>query len=61
MDGLGRVFGKLGIPFNGTLGINAKSEHRKDRTPYQQVFNNAQKDLVAKAFAKEIEMHGYVF
>jgi hypothetical protein len=61
MDGLGRVFGKLGIPFNGTLGINAKSEHRKDRTPYQQVFNDAQKEIVAKAFAKEIEMHGYVF
>jgi len=61
MDGLGRVFGKLGIPFNGSLGINAKSEHRKDRTPYQQVFNEAQKDLVAKTFAKEIEMHGYVF
>jgi hypothetical protein len=61
MDGLGRVFGKLGIPFNGSLGINAKSEHRKDRTPYQQVFNDAQKDLVAKVFAKEIEMHGYVF
>ena len=61
MEGLGRVFGKLGIPFNGTLGINAKSEHRKDRTPYQQVFNDVQKDLVAKAFAKEIEMHGYVF
>jgi len=61
MEGLGRVFGRLGIPFDGTLGIRAKSEHRKDRTPYQQVYTEAQKDLVAKMFAKEIEMHGYVF
>jgi hypothetical protein len=61
MDGLGRVFGKLGIPFNGTLGINAKSEHRKDRTPYQKVYTEAQKDCVAKVFAQEIQMHGYKF
>jgi hypothetical protein len=61
MEGLGRVFGRLGIPFNGSLGINAKSEHRKDRTPYQQVFSPAQKDYVANVFAQEIEMHGYVF
>lgn len=61
MDGLGSVFGKLGIPFNGSLGVKAKSEHRKDRTPYQQVYTEAQKDYVARVFAKEIEMHGYVF
>ncbi len=43
MDGLGRVFGKLGIPFNGTLGINAKSEHRKTRVPYQQIYTEGAK------------------
>jgi hypothetical protein len=61
MEDLGSVFGKVGIPFNGTLGIQAKSGHRKDRTPYQLVFTEAQKTLIARAFAKEIEMHGYVF
>lgn len=61
MEGLGRVFGRLGIPFSGTLGINAKSGHQKTRTPYQQVYTESQKALIARAFAKEIEMHGYTF
>jgi hypothetical protein len=61
MDGLGGVFGKLGIPFNGTLGVNAKSEHRKDRAPYQQIYTEAQKETVARHFAKEIKLNRYVF
>jgi hypothetical protein len=61
MEGLGRVFGRLGIPFAGTLGINAKSGHQKTRTPYQQVYTESQRAIIAKAFAKEIEMHGYTF
>jgi hypothetical protein len=61
MEGLGRVFGRLGIPFNGTLGTNAKSEHRKDRRSYKEVYTEAQKDIITRAFAREIEMHGYVF
>lgn len=60
-DDLGRVFGKLGIPYNGTLGVKAKSEHRKTRAPYQQVFTESQRDLVARVFATEIQMHGYTF
>jgi hypothetical protein len=58
---LGEVFSRLNVPFDGTLGINAKSEYRTDRTPYQQVFNEEQQRLVEKAFAKEIELHGYRF
>jgi hypothetical protein len=61
MTDLGRVFAKLGIPFNGTLGSKAKSDHRKDRRPFQEVFTPEQRDLVADAFAKEITMHGYTF
>jgi hypothetical protein len=61
MEGLGRVFDRLGIPFSGTLGVKAKSEHRKTRAPYQQAYTEPQKDLVARVFAKEIEMHGYAF
>jgi hypothetical protein len=58
---LSEVFSQLKIPFSGTLGVSAKSEYRTDRRPYQQVFNDAQRRIVEKAFAKEIELHGYRF
>ena len=58
---LGEVFSQLSIPFDGTLGVAAKSEYRTDRTPYQEVFNDKQRRIVEKAFAKEIELHGYRF
>ena len=58
---LSEIFSQLNIPFNGTLGVSAKSEYRSDRTPYQQVFNDSQRRIVEKAFAKEIELHGYHF
>lgn len=61
MDELGSVFHRLGIPFDGSLGIKAKSEHRRDQTPYQDLFSAEQCDIIAKAFAKEIKMHGYSF
>src|SRR5499427_11067953 len=37
---LGEVFTQLNIPFDGTLGVAAKSEYRGDRRPYQEVFNH---------------------
>ena len=58
---LREVFAQLNIPFDGTLGVAAKSEYRADRRPYQEVFNHHQRQIVAKAFAKEIELHGYGF
>jgi hypothetical protein len=58
---LSEVFAQLHIPFQGTLGIAAKSEYRSDRRPYQEVFNDEQQRIVEKAFAKEIELHGYYF
>ena len=58
---LSEVFSQLNIPFNGTLGVSAKSEYRSDRRPYRQVFNDSQRRIVEKAFAKEIELHGYRF
>ena len=58
---LGSVFNDLGIPFNGSLGVHAKSEHRKDRRPYQEVFSAKHKTKIETAFAREIEMHGYQF
>jgi hypothetical protein len=58
---LGEIFAQLKIPFEGTLGVAAKSEYRSDRRPYQEVFNDQQRRIVEKAFAKEIELHGYRF
>ena len=58
-DELKTVFGMLGIAFSGTLGVRAKSDHRTDRRPYQEVFTAKQKTIIEEVFAKEIEMHGY--
>jgi hypothetical protein len=58
---LGEVFARLNIPFDGTLGVSAKSEYRKDRRPCQGVFNDVQRKIVEEAFAKEIKLHGYRF
>jgi hypothetical protein len=58
---LGEVFSQLEIPFEGALGVQAKSEYRTDRRPYQQVFSDEQRKLVERAFAKEIALHGYHF
>ena len=61
VDELVDVFQELGIPFNGSLGVRAKSEQRKDKRPYQEVFSLEQRCVIEKAFEKEIEMHDYIF
>jgi hypothetical protein len=61
IDDLAEVFSKLNVHFEGSLGIRAKSEYRTDHTPYQLVFNAEQRKIVEKAFAREIELHGYRF
>jgi hypothetical protein len=58
---LGEIFAQLRIPFDGNLGVTAKSEYRADRRPYAEVFNDQQRRIVEKAFANEIELHGYRF
>lgn len=61
MDDLGRVFQDLGIPFAGDLGVRAKSDYRKDRRPYQEVYSEKQRDFVARLFAREIALFDYHF
>ena len=36
-EGLKTIFNDLGIPFNRTLEIYAKSNYRHDKKPYQKV------------------------
>jgi hypothetical protein len=61
LEELGEIFGNLNIPFDGRLGVTAKSDYRADRRPYHDVFTDHQRRLVQQAFAKEIELHGYQF
>ena len=58
---LGEVFAMLGIPFDGSLGVNAKSEYRIDRRPYREVYTRRQAELVGRAFEVERALHGYEF
>ena len=58
---LWEVFGQLGVPFDGTLRVYAKSEYRSDRRPYQQIYNPRQAEIVRQAFAPEIALHNYEF
>jgi hypothetical protein len=60
-DELGNVFGQLGIPFDGSLGVNAKSEYRADRRPYRDVYSRRQAELIGCAFEVERRLHGYEF
>lgn len=58
---LTEVFARINVPFEGTLGVRAKSEYWTDRTPHQSVFSDEQRRIVDKAFVREIELHGYRF
>lgn len=58
---LAEIFAQLKIPFDGTLDVAAKSEYRANRQPYQETFSEEQRKLIDRAFAKEIELHGYRF
>ena len=61
MQDLGAVFGLLGVPFEGSLHVNAKGEYRTDRRPYHEVYTEAQRWRVEQVFAWEIRTHGYRF
>jgi hypothetical protein len=55
------IFDRLGIPFKGSLGVQAKSEYRLDRRPYQEIYTEEQKVIVQTVFDREIRMHGYQY
>jgi hypothetical protein len=56
-----QIFNMLGIPFNGSLNTRAKSDHRRDRMPYTQVFTTKHINWIETIFADEIKMHGYTY
>lgn len=59
--GLKEVFEQLGLPFNGSLGVHAKSEYRTDRRSYQEILTLHQAEKIRNIFAVEIALHGYRF
>lgn len=61
IDELDVLFRRLGIPFNGSLGVKAKSSYRKDKKPYQEFFTKKQVNVIRKVFQKEIAIHNYQF
>lgn len=61
MAELGCTFSMLGIPFDGSLHVNAKSEFRTDKRPYNEVFTEEQARYIGQVFAKETDLHGYHF
>ena len=58
---LGEVFGQLGVPWPGTLGVRAKSGYRKGPAHYREWYTPSQRDQIAEAFAEEIREFGYAF
>jgi hypothetical protein len=60
-DELRVVFAMLGVPFDGSLGVHAKSEYRTDRRPYREVYTRAQAALVGRVFDAERRLYGYEF
>ena len=58
---LQEVFDRLGIPYGGDLGVQAKSGHRTDRRPYSEMFSEEQRRTIAAVCADEIALHGYEF
>jgi hypothetical protein len=58
---LADIFALLRLPFSGNLDVRAKSEYRSDRSPRHEIFNETQRRLIERAFAREIELFDYRF
>ena len=60
-EDFGALCRRLGIPWEGSLGVNAKGDYRSDRRPYTEALTTEQSDRITKIFQREIDMHGYRF
>ncbi|MAG32248.1 MAG: hypothetical protein CL908_15300 [Deltaproteobacteria bacterium] len=58
---LDSVFGMLGVPFDGSLGVRAKSGYRPEGQSYREALSDRQRRDVARIYADEIRLHGYEF
>lgn len=60
-DAMGDFCSRYGIPYEGTLGVRAKGDYRKDRRHYSEVLEDRHLKRIDEVFRKEIDMHGYTF
>lgn len=58
---LASIFDRLGIPFDGDLGIHAKGNYRKDRRSYQDVLTQEQAKVIEDIHHQEIKLLGYKY
>lgn len=58
---LDEVLHSLGVPFSGSLDVNAKSEHRRDKRSYRDVLTARQGKSIGDLFSTEIALHGYTY
>ena len=58
-DELADLFDERGIPFDGLP--KAKGGIRNDKRSYKEVMTQEQADVIRKAFAKEISIHGWEY
>jgi len=61
INDLDRLFKRIGIPFYGSLGANAKSEYRTDRRHYHEVYSPEQGAFIEDVFKQELSLHCYRF
>jgi hypothetical protein len=54
---LADMFGSLGVPFDGDLGCDAKSEYRPNRKPYPEVLSAIQIRRLRDIFKNELALH----
>jgi hypothetical protein len=60
VEELGEVFSFLGIPFEGSLGVRAKSVSRPaGKKEYNDLFTSVQVSEVRNAFSRELELLDY--
>lgn len=58
---LGEVFQRLGVPWEGRLSVRAKTGIRVSRGPWQALYDDQTRTIVAEAFRREIEHFGWRF
>ena len=58
---LTQVFGQLGVPFSGSLGVRAKSGHRSDKRSYRDILTEEQSVMDSEIYGNEIHLHRYSF
>ena len=58
---LGAVMARLGLPYEGRIGLRAKSGTRPANSAYRDVLTPGQRARLEAAFTTECRLHGYRF